>query len=60
MYALYPYIGLVSSNIEWALPLPTAKVFSTNILTVPTPPEFSPAKVMCYMVVFVITTAHYA
>ena len=60
MYALYPYIGLVSSNIEWALPLPTAKVFSANILTVPTPPEFSPAKVMCYMVVFVITTAHYA
>ena len=60
MHALYPYIGLVSSNIEWALPLPTAKVFSTNVLTVPTPPEFSPTKVICYKVVFVITTAHNA
>ena len=24
--------GLVNSNIEWALPVPTAKVFSANIL----------------------------
>ena len=37
-------------NIEWALPLPTAKVFSANILAVPTPPKFYPAKVLCYTV----------
>ena len=30
--------GIVSLNIEWALSLPTAKVCSTNILAVPTPP----------------------
>ena len=42
--------GLVSSNIEWALPLPTAKVFSGNILAVPNPPKFYPAKVLCYTV----------
>ena len=43
-------LGLVSSNIKWALPLPTAKVFSANILAVPTPPKFYPAKVLCYTV----------
>ena len=43
--------GLASSNIEWALPLPTAKVFSDNFLAVPTLPKFSPAKVLCYMVI---------
>ena len=42
--------GLVSSNIEWALPLPTAKVFSANILVVPILPKFSPTKVLCYTV----------
>ena len=42
--------SLVSSNIEWALPLPTANIFSTNILAVPTPPKFYPAKVLCYTV----------
>ena len=31
---------LVSSNIEWAFPLPTAKVFSANFLAVPIPPKF--------------------
>ena len=36
--------GLVSSNIEWALPLPTAKVFSANILAVSAPPKFIPPK----------------
>ena len=43
-------LGLVSSNIEWALPLPTTEVFSANILAVPTPPKFYPAKVLCYTV----------
>ena len=28
------------------MPLPTAKVFSANFLAVPTPPKFSPAKVL--------------
>ena len=42
--------GLVSSDIEWALPLPTAKVFFANFFAVPIPPKFSPAKVLCYMV----------
>ena len=40
----------MNSNIEWALPLPTTKVFSTNFLAVPTPPKFSPTKVLCYTV----------
>ena len=30
----------MSSNIEWALPLPTAKVFSANLLGVSIPPKF--------------------
>ena len=42
--------GLVSSNIEWTLPLPTAKDFSANILAVPTLPKFYPAKVLCYTI----------
>ena len=49
--------GLVSSNniIEWALPLPTAKAFSANILAVPTPPKFSPTKIfLCYTVISII------
>ena len=43
----------MSSNIEWALPLPIAKVFSTNFLAVPTLPKFSPTKVLCYTVYFI-------
>ena len=39
--------GLVSSNIEQALSLPTAKVLSANILAVPTPPKFYTTKVLC-------------
>jgi len=31
--------------------LSTTKVFSTNFLAVPTPPKFSPTKVLCYTVV---------
>ena len=42
--------NLVSTNIEWALPLPTAKVFPANFLAVPTLPKFSPTKVLCYTV----------
>ena len=50
--------GLVSSNIEWALPLSTAKVFSANILAVPIPPKFSPAKVLCYSVLAYLRLAY--
>ena len=51
--------GLVSSNIEWALPLSTAKVFSANILVVQIPPKFSPAKVLCYTVSFIFLYPSY-
>ena len=30
----------MSSNSEWAFPLPTAKAFSANFLAVPIPPKF--------------------
>ena len=43
----------MSTNIEWALPLPTAKVFSANFLAVPIPPRFSPAKVLCSILLMV-------
>ena len=43
-------VRFLSSNMEWALPLPTAKVFSTNFLAVPILPQFSPTKVLCYTV----------
>jgi len=44
-----------SCEVSWAQlngerVLSTAKVFSTNFLAVPTPPKFSTAKVLCYMV----------
>ena len=44
-----------SCEVSWAQlnsepVLSTTKVFSTNFLVVPTPPKFSPAKVLCYTV----------
>ena len=53
-------LGLMNSNIEWALPLPTTKVFSANFLAVPTLLKFSPAKVLCYTVAtFDVVREHY-
>ena len=47
---------LMSSNSEWAFPLPTAKIFPANLLAVPIPPKFSPAKVLCYTVPILLFT----
>jgi len=41
---------VVRSQLNSERVLSTAKVFSANFLAVPTPPKFSPAKVLCYMV----------
>jgi len=41
---------VVRSQLNSEHVLSTAKVFSTNFLAVPTPPKFSPAKVLCYTV----------
>jgi len=41
---------VVRSKLNSERILSTAKVFSVNFLAVPTPPKFSPAKVLCYTV----------
>jgi len=44
------YQKVVRSQLNSEHVLSTTKVFSSNFLAVPTPPKFSPAKVLCYMV----------
>jgi len=48
---------VVRSQLNSERVLSTTKVFSANFLAVPTPPKFSPAKVLCYTVFWIVLNA---